>query len=45
MFIPHWKQITSPLQAQQVKAIYKFVTMVHYYKTTILVIIHCPVFY
>jgi hypothetical protein len=28
-FVPHWKHITSPLRAQQVNAIYMFVTMVY----------------
>jgi hypothetical protein len=28
--VPHRKNITSPLRAQQVNAIYRFVTMVYY---------------
>jgi hypothetical protein len=28
--VPHSKHITSPLQAQQVNTIYRFVTMVYY---------------
>jgi hypothetical protein len=31
MFVPHRKHIASPLWAQQVNAIYRFVTMVQYY--------------
>jgi hypothetical protein len=30
--VPHRKHITSPLRAQQVTAIYRFVTMVYWYK-------------
>jgi hypothetical protein len=29
--VPHRKHITSPLRAQQVNAIYRFVTMLYYY--------------
>jgi hypothetical protein len=29
--VPHWKHIKSPLGAQQVNAIYRFVTIVYYY--------------
>jgi hypothetical protein len=31
MSVPHSKHITSPLRAQQVNAIYVFVTMAYYY--------------
>jgi hypothetical protein len=31
MSVPHRKHITSPLQVQQVNAIYRFVTMVYCY--------------
>jgi hypothetical protein len=31
MFVPHRKHIISPLRAQEVNAVYKFVTMVHQY--------------
>jgi hypothetical protein len=30
--VPHRRHITSPLLAQQLNAIYRFVTMVYYYK-------------
>jgi hypothetical protein len=36
MFVPHRKHITSPLQAQQVNAIYRVLTIVHYVTITIL---------
>jgi hypothetical protein len=29
--VPHRKHVTSPLRAQQVNAVYRFVTMVYYY--------------
>jgi hypothetical protein len=45
MFVPHRKHITSLLRAQQVKAIYRFVTMVINITVTVLHIIHRPVFY
>jgi hypothetical protein len=31
MLVAHRKHIICPLRAQQVNAIYRFVTMVHYY--------------
>jgi hypothetical protein len=42
--VPHRKHITSPLRAQQVNAIYRFVT---YINITIIIldIIHRPAFY
>jgi hypothetical protein len=43
--VPHRKPITSPLRAQQVNAIYRFVTMVHYYNYHNSDIINRPVFY
>jgi hypothetical protein len=45
MFTPHRKHITSPIQAQQVNAIYRIVTMVYQYNYTILAIIHRLAFY
>jgi hypothetical protein len=45
MFVPHRKHITSPLRAQQVNAIYRFVTMVINITVTVLDIIHRPFFY
>jgi hypothetical protein len=38
--VPHRKHITSPLRAQQVNAIYRFVTMAINITITILDIIH-----
>jgi hypothetical protein len=43
--VPHRKHVTSPLRAQQVNAIYRFVTMYINITITLLDIIHRPVFY